>query len=285
MKKYILIISSIMLLFFMGCDDCPLDEEDNPQLNCQVREVTITEFNPRLEVRTIQLPDGSDSTYFVPVGEYSIHTFEFPIDQSNSGSLPNDQRYEDNEEIVVAKVPFSDGSPYYAAILDVYPLNSNMIGDIMVVNVAEDLSYANIRVNGYLENINDRFESENADDFCDFIDAIGSENVDDLRESASQYGEEVPGASQGDFTNAPIDVVDQNGRIITENPPVVSQEDANEVRALAEGKAFDIRVTPGDVFFYQARNSRSFIFVVADIKEGTFAPHKKRVTIMFNLLD
>lgn len=285
MKKYIFLVFAAIAIFLISCNDCPLEENDDPSLDCKVREATITKFNPSLVERTAQAADGTDSTYYVPVPEYSIHTLEFPMSQSSSGALPNDERFEDKEEIVIARVPFADKSPYYAAILDIYPLNNIIRGDILVKNVADDLNSATIRVAGSLNKINDVFQSENADDFCDFIDQITNEDVEDLRDGASLYGRDLDVASRGTYVPNDVVVVDENLNIVSDNPPALSQEDINSVIGIAHDAAYDISVAPGDVFFYEAVNGRDLIFVIVDISEGRFDPQKKRVSIMFNLID
>lgn len=285
MKKYIIFLLAAFSIAFISCDDCPLEKNDDPSLDCQVREATITKFNPSLEERTAQAADGTDSTYYSPVPEYSIHALEFPMSQASSGSLPNDERFEDKEEIIVASVPFADKSPYFAAILDTYPLNNILIGDIIVKNVDDDLTSAKIRVAGKINSINDLFLSENADDFCDFIDGVSSDELDDLRDGASKYGKDLPSSSQGTYDANDVVVVDENLNIVTDNPPAIAQEDINSVLNIARDAAYDINVSPGDVFYYEATNGRDLIFVVVDISEGRFEPNKKRVTIMFNLID
>ena len=68
--------------------------------------------------------------------------------------------------------------------------------------------------------------------------------------------------------------------------PPPSQADIDKLRNSVAGiKAIDIEVQIGNIFFYTAKNGKSFIMTIVDISEGTLVPNKKRITIMFNPVD
>jgi hypothetical protein len=283
MKKiiYIIIIASL-LITINSCNDCPL--ENSPTTVCEVREATITLFNPSLEDPTP--PD----TVRLPVPEYSIHTFLFPIDKSNSGTLTNDSRFEDNEQLIVAQQAFPNPlgtGDLLAVIYDIFPFNSLMVGDLMVVRVRlnsdPSLREADLRFNGYLQRMPEDFMSENADEFCEnYIKDLTQDDIEGFRSSASQWGAALPNAVFHDYEPSDITVIDNSGNTVPGvTPPVVT---INELLAKVQDNAVDITVKLGQVYYYRARNNKEFAVVIADIKEGTFEPNKRRVTIMFTAL-
>jgi hypothetical protein len=283
MKKiiHIMIIASI-LIAFNSCNDCPL--ENSPTTVCEVREATITLFNPSLDDPTP--PD----TVRLPVPEYSIHTFLFPMDKSNSGTLTNDSRFEDNEQLIVAQQAFPNPlgtGDLLAVIYDIFPFNSLMVGDLMVVrvrlNADPTLREADLRFNGYLQRMPDDFMSENADEFCeDYIKELTQDDIEGFRTSASQWGAVLPNAVFHDYEPSDITVIDNSGNTVPGVTPPV--ETINELLAKVQDNAVDITVKLGQVYYYRARNNKEFAVVIADIKEGTFEPNKRRVTIMFTAL-
>jgi len=284
MKKiiYIMIIAAISIAYLNSCNDCPL--ENSPTTVCEVREATITLFNPSLQDPTP--PD----TVKLPVAEYSIHTFLFPIDKSNSGTLTNDSRFEDNDQLIVAQQSFPNPlgtGDLLAVIYDIFPFNSLMVGDIMVVkvrlNADPSLNEADLRFNGYLQRMPEDFMSENADEFCeDYIKVLTQDDIERFRANASQYGATLPNAILHNYDPSDITVIDNSGNTVQEvSPPV---ETINALLGEVQDNAVDITVKPGQVYYYKARNGKEFAMVIADLKEGTFEPNKRRVTIMFTAL-
>ena len=279
---YILLIAGIMLFAFNFCNECPIDEA--PTTVCEVRDATITKFNPSLQEPTP--PD----TVWVPVPEYSIHTFLFPADKSNSGLMTNDSRFEEQEQIIMAdeKFPNPDGSGELKAVIyDIYPFNTLMVGDLMVIRVTLDpdplLSEAVLRFYGDLARMPQDFTSENADLFCeDYISNLDEGDINSFRDNSSQYGAALPNASVHSYDEDDILVIDNDGNVL----PGVSAPASvvNDLLSVARNNAIDVIVSPGEVYFYKARNGKEFAVVIADISEGTFEPFKKRVTIMFTAL-
>lgn len=226
-KNQIMKISIIIIFISVlsSCCDCPLDPVE-PQIKCVVREATVTKFNPGLQ-------KINDTTY-IPVPEYSIHSFLFPNDDSYSGILVNDDRFTGKEKITIAAVSYASGDPYQAVILDKFPLNPNLIGDFMVIDIDTVASNADLRFEGSLEKINNKFLSESATNFCDFIETNKQEILTKSKD-LKIYGKDV----QGWFTNksysaADVDVLNSKGDIVTGLPgvPVPSQQDVTNLLTL-----------------------------------------------------
>lgn len=282
MRKNILILALISALSFFinSCCDCPLEPSDL-KMKCNVREASITDFNPNLTLK----PSTSDT--LIPVPEFSIHTFLFPSDNNSSGSLPNDQRFATTSTITTLSIPFSDGQPYYLAIMDNIPFNSNQNGDILVDSVFYDAttptnSYAFLRIKGEIQRTNLLFNFDNAQLFCDFV-SNNSSNLLDLFKDVKLYGIGIVGDSRiRSYSAADVKIINTAGKIVDNVTPL--QSDINKILALAQ-QGTDILVKPGDVFVYQAVNNRRFVFSIANIGLGMFQPFKKRVTIMFTAIN
>ncbi|MCO5251752.1 MAG: hypothetical protein M9949_10080 [Candidatus Kapabacteria bacterium] len=274
-KKCFISASIGILLIFMAnsCCECPLEPYDAPII-CKVREVTITEFNPGI--------NQIDDTTFVPVPEYSIHTYQFPSSDLNSGILPNDERFADSEVIALATEPFED-SPYSAVILDTYPINKDLKGDMMVVSADPVNLRALLRFKGSLQRINPKFLSENANEFCDYIENNETQ-INAALADLKEYGKGLVGSEFISYNSTNIDVIDANGRIVTnqDGVPFPSQNMIDKLLNSISEEAVNILVEIGDVFVYKAIDGKFFVFVIADVSQGTFEPRKRRVTIMFN---
>lgn len=273
MKKIILIIS-IAILLKSCCGECPLEPVDEVTIECKIRDATITQFNPNLVL---------SGTELVPVPEYSIQAFQFPFDDSNSGLLTNDERFEEQDEIIIASAPIGN-TGFRAAILDDLPLNSDIKGDLMVVDVDTTVPDALIRVKGSVQKLSLNFFSENATEFCEFLKA-NEYAIEDAQDNLEQYGRGIPGSEPAAAYNAAdIDVVNAEGIVVTGNPdaPQPSRADIQNVIEQTAQQAVNIRVQPGDVFVYRAVNGRTFVFVIADINSGNQEPYKRRITILFN---
>jgi hypothetical protein len=293
----ILFVSGIfIILISQSCCDCPLNPERTTTIPCNVREATITQFNPG-QVKV------NDST-IIPVAEYSIHTFQFPSDKSSSGTTPNDDRYTNGRsQVVIAQRPFSDHTPYYVAIMDEFPTNADMKGDILVDSIFYTAivadRYALIRFGGYLTKLNANpfnvppFTSDNANDFCnkirDTISKMPNNMLDKMRDSAKnhQYGEGITGAiNYANYNSAPYTVLNSSFATVTDPNIIPSDPDIQAVRDSAnKKKVIAVEVRIGDMFYYIAKNGKAFIVTVVDIRDGTLPPFKKRLSLMFNPVD
>lgn len=283
-KTNLYIVLTVVLGFLFQSCECPL-QESSAYSPCNVREVTITKFNPNGTLRDTTLPDGSRQTIFIPDSTYSIHTFLFPFDANSSGLLPNDDRFKNTSSIVLFQRPFSDGTPYFVAIFDNYPTNSGLNGDLLLYDVADDFSNAYIRVTGKITQLTERFTSENSQQFCEFVNNITQDTarINLLKNNLSEFGLGLPIASVIQFNAGNVVVLDANGRINnTVSPP---PSDVQELLNLTQNQAINLRVTIGDVFLYKAKNGRFFIFAVTDLRQGSLVPYKKRITIMFSAIN
>ncbi len=291
MKK-ILLLSLVLIspIIFNSCSDCPL-VESKPIVYCSPREATVTEFNPDVTAFTIKAVDGvTDSTYYEPVKEYSIHSYQFPNDDSNSGITPNDERFNNKTVITVAQEAFAyNNKVYYAAILDRIPANEDIKGDFIVANVdtLKNPMIASLRFYGYLVKTTLSFKKENSNDFCNDIiknPSMTSDQLAKLRLSKVRFGDST---DFGKFTSANVRVIDANGKLVSD-PLVIAAIPASAIaKILASSSSkiiHDVVVKPGDVYYYQARNGREFVFAITDIRVGTFEPRKRRMTIMFNAI-
>ena len=272
-----LIAAMLILPFALSscCEECVIC--DDPNIPCAVREATITKFDPRLELI-------NDST-LVPVSEYSIHTFQFPSDNSSTGSFPNDNRYNNTDNIIIARETFqSGGSSYYAVLYDMYPLNKSILGDIMIIDIDSANGTADLRFRGKLSMFPDIFPSENAEEFCtNFIQSYEDdpEALSNVKEAVSDYGQALPNASSV-VSSGNMQVVNSQDQPV--DGVTIPADVQAKLQAQAQTGSVNIRVQPGDVYYYKAANGQGFVIVIADIRQGTFEPRKKRVTIMFSAI-
>ncbi len=271
-----------VFILFQSCE-CPL-KEANLYSNCKVREATITKFNPNGTIQQVSNPDGTYDLVFVPDSLYSIHTFLFPFEANLSGSLVNDERFAKSSTIPIVKIPFSDGRPYYISIFDNYPQNNDMNGDILLYYVADDFSYAEIRVAGELVRINQNFNSENSSDFCDFINNFTRDTAEiaRLKSDLKKFGLNARNTDSyaQNYTSGNIVVLDVNNNIVANITPL--QTDIDQALQKTTNKSVNVRVSIGQVYLYRARNGKYFIFAITDIRQGTLSPFKRRLTIMFS---
>lgn len=282
MSLYI-IIALIVGFIFQSCE-CPL-QQPSTYSPCNVREVTITKFHPNGTLRDTILPDGTRQTVFAPDSTYSIHTFLFPFDANSSGFLPNDERFKNTSSIILFQKPFSDGSPYYVAIFDNYPTNSGLNGDLLLFDVANDFSSAYIRVTGEIVPLPEKFNSENSQQFCEFVNNLTQDTarINSLKNNLARFGLGLPIASVTQFNAGNVVVLDANGKITTAVSP--SSSDVQDLLNLTQNQAINLIVGVGDVFLYRAKNGRLFIFAVTDLRQGSLVPYKKRLTIMFSAIN
>ncbi|MFW5662761.1 MAG: hypothetical protein ACOCZW_03465, partial [Bacteroidota bacterium] len=230
----------------------------------------------------------------VPVPTYSIHTFTFPADNFSSGTLTNDTRFDQSkfgQYIFLAEESYEEnGVALTARLADIYPPNSLMVGDIMVIttDALNTPPRANLRFKGSLAEFPDKFFSEDAYKFCnEYLEGYRQQDEDfsDIADDARQFGSGLPTAVPYQYTNDDIIIVNQNNEDVTDQYiSTIPRAVVNELKSKASSEAVDIIVEPGDVFYYKAVNGKEFALVIADIREGSFEPHLKRVTIKFSEL-
>jgi len=280
MKKYIILLLIIAAVALDSCSDCDLVTATYP---CRVREATITQFDPRLNVI-------NDSTVS-PVPTYSIHTFTFPNDNESSGLLTNDTRFDQEDALKQVVVLAEDeynyrDRDYKVQLVSRFPTNSSIIGDVMVVDVTTAAPRtALIRFYGSLSQFPMSMQSEDASIFCDTLEAFRLENdgYDPVQNAASQYGKTLPQAELRELTEQDLRVLDDKGVDVTstelDNVPIDIKE---KLLANKAARAYDVRVIPGEIYYYKARNGKEFSVLIADINEGSFDPYLKRVTLKFS---
>ncbi|HOV92579.1 MAG TPA: hypothetical protein PLC04_05840 [Candidatus Kapabacteria bacterium] len=274
----VLFISISILM--SSCCDCPLIPNDEPK--CNPLEATITKFEPgRVKI---------NDTTTVPVDSFSIHSFAFPMDYYTTGTLLNDERFRDVSEIMINKIKISSNPSLYIAYYNRYPLNSEQIGDILIKSVNyddinPDQSSAVIRVKGYLNRLTNSngvpipFYSDNAQTFCEFIDA-NKTFMDDEIANAPLFGKGILDAVISPYDPSSFVIIDENNNIISGYIP--PQDVIDNFFNTINAKSVDIIVHPGDVFIYRTPNNVSFIFAIVNIGRGFYEPYKNRVTIMFS---
>jgi hypothetical protein len=277
------VIFAFSMVLLISCSDCPITQSKVDV--CEVREGTITQFNPGLTIQYIQNGTKTD-TVLVPVPEYSIHTFEFPADRTSSGNLPNDMRFEKNDKISIIDETFSFlGVTYKAVVFDKFPANNIMQGDILVDSIFYNPpnSYAYIRVAGYITSMPTPFMSEDADQFCrNYMPLYKESDYNSFRSRISLYGKTLANASSPVYSASDVKVVDNNNNVISGVNP--DNTIINSLLGRLSSNAVHILVKPGEVYFYRARNGKEFAVVIADIKQGTFVPNKKSFKIFFTMV-
>ncbi len=294
MKKiYLLLLTAIVIIGFQSCS-CPVEETD-PVFLCETRIVTMERFNPNFTV-TIDPINGEKITDLDPT--YNISMFQFPDNSSSSGSSPNDSRFEGSKQLVISKEAFSyNGENYFAAIMDGYPSNELLAGDILIADV--DLSVsgpaADFRIYGYIDMIDQNYANEDAQAFCDYVklnmnDIISSANS--LRENNGdnlyKWGENQTGATKSSYNNSSIVILDRNMNLLGSlgdiGMPVPDESVLNKLKSSSEGYV-NLRVVPGNVYTYLAKNGKRFVFFVSEIRAASISPFRQRVSMMFYPLD
>jgi hypothetical protein len=154
----------------------------------------------------------------------------------------------------------------------------------MVVDVDTVALTADLRFKGLLEKISNKFLSESATNFCDFIETNKQEILNKSKD-LKLYGKDVQGwFSNRSYAISDIDVLDSKGNLVTGLPdvPAPSQQDVTTLLALTDDKAINVKTNIGDVFVYKAINGHTYVLTVININIGILDPYKKRVSIMFN---
>ncbi len=292
MKKYILIsIFILSVLVFQSCTDCPVSEQD-PVYLCETRIVTIEKFNPNYTI--IPGTNGSPDSVVLDA-DYNIAIYQFPINSGSSGSFPNDNRFKDNKQIPIATVPFAENNVvYYANLMDTYPTNEDLNGDILVKDVDLLASEPNamLRFAGSIALFDQNYLDEDAQAFCDYVkgNSASINSAFDNFTDDNKYGKNQNGAVVTNYDLNPVIVSDKNGKIIgtsgQPNVPLVGSGPESELRTLANKKSsVDLRVIPGNVYVYLAKNGKRFVFFITELRESNITPFRKRVTIMLYPLD
>jgi hypothetical protein len=160
----------------------------------------------------------------------------------------------------------------------------------MVVGMDTAISpmQAYLRIYGSLARFPDDFESEDAYRFCEEYLKNYRDTDPDFKSISSEkslYGEALPNTVAGKFDIDDIIVINEAGWDVSITiKPRVPQVIIDALLGGANTSAVDIRVSPGEVYFYKARNGKEFAVVIADIRQGSFEPYLRRVTIKFSEL-
>lgn len=292
MKNKIYIVLIILsFLHLTSCNECPL-QEFAPIPMCETGIVTLERFNPNFSIIPGPNPDEQR---VVLDSDYSISVFEFSSNRSSTGSLPNDNRFKDRMQIPIASFPFVYQSKnYFANIMDTYPTNLDLAGDILVrdINANANPPFALLRIYGSISFYTQNFLTENAQQFCDFVknDSVRIRRIFNDFTEGNRFGRNQPQAVISNYNNYPIIVTDENSKIIgtvgSPNVPVPSNSVIDLLRAIVGNiNSIDLRVQPGEMYAYIARNGRRFIILITEIRQTNITPFRKRITLMLNPLD
>lgn len=277
MKK-IFILATFSLILLNACCDCSIEPISNPEFECLIREATITNFDAEM----------TDSVgEFKPGPYYSIHNFLFPDNKYLTGTLVNDERFAKTGEIVVAQLDFSNNLPYKSAILDNAPINSAMIGDLLVIDVNISDTTADLKFKGELTQITNDFLFDDASLFCDYI-KFNSEIIKEERQNLSLFGNKLQSSfSPKVYAQNNVSVLNSSNENVTgqADVPAVPQDDIIKLLDLVNAENIAIRVHPGDMFLYKSIAGKYFVILITDISLGILPPQKGRVSIMFNNVD
>ncbi len=300
LKKILLLTGAFsVLVIIQSCCDCTdcLIKQSEPA--CEVKNNAMIEFRAGVKDTTVKTADGRDSTYYKPLPDFAVETFGFPDNNQSSGYQPSDPRFS-KSPLRVAEEKFTfAGREYTAVIFDLIPPNKEILGDILVsrveINTGDPmLSTAYLRFYGDVTRYSADFPSENSGDFCEkFVPE--NTNLENLRKYSSRHGAKLKDDKGKDLTNqlilgayseADITVLDSDGKDVTGIS--VPQDLKDKLLADANAKSqVDIIVSPGQVYYVKARNTREFALQITGISEGIFptdAVKKKRVYIMFTPL-
>ncbi|MBX3044306.1 MAG: hypothetical protein KIT33_11600 [Candidatus Kapabacteria bacterium] len=273
--KLFYIIVFITAYFLNSCCDCGVEPVNNPQFDCLVREATITEFNAEL----IRIDDE-----FKPGPSYSVHNFVFPAGNNLTGTFVNDERFALTGEIVVSSLNYSNNQAFKIAIFDNSPINSAMMGDILIMDVNMIDTTADLKFKGNLARITDDFLTDNANLFCDYID-FNRDLIISSIDNLSQYGRGIQGSFvPRNYTQNDISILNNLNENVTgqQGVPAAPQADINMLLDRVNNQNVAIRVSAGDMFVYRSQSGDYFVVLISDINTGTLPPQKGRVSIMFN---
>lgn len=287
MKKFlknIQVLSLVGVVAALSSCGCPeFNTEPNPDPS--VLEATITEFNPDF---TVPSGVGSD-TVAVPVPQYSVITFAFPITSNIAGILYADPRIDQKQNFVLNEERFqhSDNKFYTAQLLTSRPPNDSLVGDLLisqVINVdAIDFTQrsAKIRLAGIVGIYNRPWPgSASSEEFANYLktDAVKQQSERFHQgNGVSPHGEALPNFSiVSDIGTARV--VDDNGNEVSIPVPADIQQRFSEITA------GELEVRIGEVYFYRATNGIEFAVLIEDILKGSQSPNKRQVKIQFAVL-
>jgi hypothetical protein len=278
MKKILFSILIITSYIINSCCDCNTNPVNNPVAECSVRETTITEFNADLiKVDTILKPGPY----------YSVHSFLFPNNKYLTGTLVNDERFARTGEVLVATRTFSNASSYKLAILDNNPINSNMIGDILVDTVYAKDTTAELKFKGELTRLDSAFLSDDAELFCEYI-KFNKNFITNSITNLSKFGKNVRNSRVPKiFTNSDLKILNANSENVTgqTGTPTPTNEDINGLLTIVNSENVVILVKPGEIFLYKTASGGLYVVLVTNISNGILQPNKGRVSIMFNRIN
>ncbi|GAB5466000.1 MAG: hypothetical protein Kapaf2KO_14360 [Candidatus Kapaibacteriales bacterium] len=308
MKNTFFYLFSVAFLI-NGCCDCLEPSEVEGDLSCEVRESTITEFDPSVELTEVTTNDPLNpiDSIYTPLDPYSIHAFRFG-QGGITGTLENDDRFNSEEGIDRISVESYEipNTTLRFAILDNAPANKDINGDILIEDVSIDPTgagtFAIMRVKGYIGLYNQNFWSESSRDYCDFIrfnqEDLKSRYLNSPNPDYSQYGQDLPPNKLNTNTLTPqYAIIDENGNIITDDVNILNFNlfglTPAQLRGLANNierepvAIYSIRIEVGDVFYYLAENGREYLISIINIDERDGGPNqepavKRRVSILFS---
>ncbi len=332
MKKIIVFSIAALAFFAFHSCDCPCDNEQKTvEFICSPYDATVGLFNPEATVvDSVFDGDGHRTgTVYKPVNEYCVQSFKFPSDLNKTGDLVNEKTYNSEEGInyfVIDKIPlsaFGINLPYYAALIDKFPPNDKLKGDLLIDSLDVNSRRAFVRARGSITRVNvPPFLSEGSADFCDFIEANGLalKNAQlNMRAELLAFGGDaknlIPGAKYVSYSslvsaaririvnsrNQTLGVFDSQGNFSV-NPNVVFSPEAKKklseqnwdfpkiafaLSAKTQNKGYvSISFRAGDVFLYRAANMMDFVIAVVNVDErdAPLKAAKKRLSIIFNRL-
>jgi|GEM_PF-886566 len=286
---------SVLILAIIGinsCNECPLVEAP-PFYLCESRIVTLEKFNPNYTVTPGPTPD---EPIIILDPDYNISMFEFPFDKRSTGQFPNDFRFKNNAQIPILSTPFIiTDQKYYLAVMDTYPANSELIGDILVKDVNLDPldTYSNVRVFGTIKKVFDNIPiSENSQEFCDFVTAQTNTFEDTFKNITilNKYGQLEPNVIVNDYTTSPTVILNDKLEILGTLGTIGLPTPINNILDIfnqkkTESITYDLTVRTGEVYAYIARNGKRFVFVVTEMRQSIITPFRKRISIMFFNVD
>jgi len=269
----LLLPAAVAALMLAGCGECPVFE-NAPSNNLQVREATITRFNPSF------LPDST------PAPSYSIHTFAFPTSDASSGDLPNDNRFRTQSgQVVLGILEYSNpfGEERTVRVSTGAVDNSRLNGDIMVVSVSlGPPRTARLRFRREVATISPPLlTSASASDFVAYVqgNAGTSQQVDGLAATASRYGANLGNASSSSNPSIRVDVLGSNGQVTGDAVPAALQPAVDSIAQ--SSRIVEVEVRLGEVYYYKAESGQEFAVLIEDIFEGSQSPNLQRVTIKY----
>jgi len=283
MKKTNFILVLIFSIILNSCSECPVKQSD-PIFLCETRIVTMEKFNPNFQIIQGQTVLDSD---------YNISIYRFPDNSLSSGSFPNDSRFDGKFVIPLFSIPFTiDNQLYFANIMDTYPTNSQLSGDILVRDIDTNSKQAFLRIYGSISLFDKGILTESSQDFCNYVEANQNniKNSFNNYTSLNKYGENQPNAIKSNFSNLPIIITNNLGEIIgsvgSPGVPTVTNEIITKLQLeSAKIYAIDLVVRPGDVYTYIAANGKRFVILFTEIRQSNIYPYRKRVSMMLYPLD